>query len=152
MLTYRDPPSRSFSDANKTTYRPTNDVCLMRNTYRPDFCNACLEGLWLSLLDDLSLLDNVTQAAQADGSTNVTLALLPLAEHRQVPNPHAEAYTVLWYGADENAVLEEWTNRTSALLGPEVAEFGVEVRFHTEQVRVDSKGVLVEKERFTVQK
>ena len=126
-------------------------MCLMRNTYRGDFCYACTEGLWLSLMSNVSLLDNVTQTAQPGGSTNVTLDLLPLAEFRKVPNPHVEAYTILWYGADEKKVLGEWTNSTSALIGSNVTEFGVEVRFSTDQVRVDSEGVLVHKERFTVQ-
>ncbi|KAI0014013.1 IgA peptidase M64-domain-containing protein [Xylariaceae sp. FL0662B] len=134
----------TFSDTNETTYRPTNDLCLMRGLYSVNFCNACIEGLWLSLLSPLTLIDNVTQAAQSDGSTSVTLDLLPLAEFRQVPNAHEEAYTILWYGADENVVLEEWTNSTSALIGPDVAEFGVKVEFWTEQVRVDSDGVLVQ--------
>ncbi|KAI1384424.1 IgA peptidase M64-domain-containing protein [Hypoxylon trugodes] len=141
----------TFSDTNKTTYRPTNDLCLMRNTYSANFCSACMEGLWLSLLGKLSLVDNVTQVAQPDGSTNATLNLLPLAELRQVPNPHQEAYSILWYGADENTPLGEYTNSSSALIESGVAEFGVEVRFWTEQIKVDKAGVLVKKERFTVE-
>ncbi|OTA96772.1 hypothetical protein M434DRAFT_389786 [Hypoxylon sp. CO27-5] len=142
----------TFSSTNRTTYRPTNDLCLMRNTYSPDFCNACIEGLWLSLLRPLSFLDNVTQVASPDSSTNVTLDLLPLADFRQVPNEHQEAYTILWYGADEDTAIEEWTNKTSALFAPNVTEFGVEVRFWTEQVRVDRDNVLVQKKRFAVEK
>ncbi|KAI2619552.1 IgA peptidase M64-domain-containing protein [Hypomontagnella submonticulosa] len=138
----------TFSASNKTTYRPTNDFCLMRDTYSANFCDACIEGLWESLLKPLSLIDNVTQVVQSDGSTNVTLDLLPLAQFRKVPNPHAESYTILWYGADENVVLEKWTNSTSALIGPDIAEFGVEVTFWTEQVRVDKASVLKEKERY----
>ncbi|KAI1245984.1 hypothetical protein MGN70_012881 [Eutypa lata] len=141
----------TFSDTNETTYRPTNDLCLMRRVYSADFCSACIEGLWLSLLTELTLIDNITQVAQPDGSTNVTLDLIPLAEFRQVPNPHQEAYTILWYGTDDDTPLEEWTNSTSALLGPDVTEFGVEVKFWTEQVRVDNEGVLVQKERFAIE-
>ncbi|KAI1378590.1 IgA peptidase M64-domain-containing protein [Hypoxylon crocopeplum] len=140
----------TFSAINRTSYRPTNDLCLMRDTYSANFCDACIEGLWLSLLSGLSLVDNVTQVAQPDGSTNVTLGLIPLAQFRQVPNPHEEAYTILWYGADEDVVLEEWTNSTSALIEPGVTEFGVEVSFSSEQIRVDNDGVLVLKERYVV--
>lgn len=143
-------PSR-FSSRNVTSYRPTNDLCLMRDTYSSNFCDACIEGLWLSLLGRLALIDNITQDAQPDGSTNATLNLLPLANLRQVPNPHQEAYTILWYGVDGTTVLEDWTNSTTALLGPDITEFGVEVRFTTEQVRVDSAGVLVQKERYSVE-
>ncbi|KAI1650986.1 IgA peptidase M64-domain-containing protein [Daldinia loculata] len=141
----------TFSSRNVTSYRPTNDLCLMRDTYSSNFCDACIEGLWLSLLGRLALIDNITQDAQPDGSTNATLNLLPLANLRQVPNPHQEAYTILWYGVDGTTVLEDWTNSTTALLGPDITEFGVEVRFTTEQVRVDSAGVLVQKERYSVE-
>lgn len=123
----------------------------MRGAFSVDFCSACIEGLWLSLLSPLSLIDNVTQVAQSDGSTNVTLDLLPLAQFRTVPNPHEEGYTILWYGADESVVLEQWTNSTSALIGSNTTEFGVEVKFWTEQVRVDSDGVLIQKERLAVE-
>lgn len=121
----------------------------MRDTYSADFCDACIEGLWESLLKPLSLIDNITQVVQSDGSVNVTLDLLPLAQFRKIPNPHKESYTILWYGADETTVLEKWTNSTSALIGPGVAEFGVEVAFSTEQIRVDKAGVLKQKERYT---
>lgn len=140
----------TFSSTNETTYRPTNDLCLMRDTYSPDFCSACIEGLWLSLLRPLSFIDNITQTVLPDSSTNVTLALLPLAEFRQIPNQHQEAYTILWYGADEDTVIGEWTNSTSALFAPNITEFGVEIRFWTEQVRVDNDNVLVQKKRFPV--
>ncbi|KAI1276428.1 IgA peptidase M64-domain-containing protein [Xylaria sp. FL0933] len=140
----------TFSDVNATTYRPTNDYCCMRSIYSPNYCNACLEGMWLALLTPLSFIDNVTQIALPDGSTQVSLDLLPLAQFREIPIPHAEAYTILWYGADENVVLEQWTNQTSAVLEPGVTEFGVEVRFSSEQIRVDEDGVLVQSERYVV--
>ncbi|CAI6334414.1 unnamed protein product [Periconia digitata] len=141
----------TFSASNRTTYRPTNDKCLMRTMQSVDFCDACIEGLWLSLMNPLSLIDNVTQVAQPDGSTNVTLDLLPLAQFRQVPNNHAETYTILWYGADEDVVLDEFTNSTSALIDSGTTDFGVEVRFWTEQVRVDRNEVLVLKERYEIE-
>jgi hypothetical protein len=122
----------------------------MRSIYSPNYCYACLEGLWLALLKPLSLIDNVTQTAQPDGSTRASLDLLPLAEYRKIPIPHREAYTILWYGADDGVVLEKWTNRTSALFSPNVTEFGVEVRFWSEQIRVDKDGVLIQKERYSV--
>lgn len=125
----------------------------MRSIYSPNYCDACLEGLWLSLLTPLSLIDNITQTSAGGtdgGSTNASLALLPLAEFRTIPVPRAEAYTIFWYGEDEDVVLDEWTNRTSAVFGPGVREFGVEVRFWSEQIRVDRDGVLVQKERVKV--
>jgi hypothetical protein len=125
-------------------------MCLMRSMYSVDFCDACIEGLWMSLLGPLSLIDNVTQVAQPDGATNVTLELLPLAQFRDVPNDR-ESYTIFWYGADEEEVLEEWTNQTTALFGPGIAEFGVEVKFSTTQIRIDTAGVTVESERYAIE-
>ena len=124
----------------------------MRTMNSVDFCDACIEGLWISLLRPLSLIDDITQTAQSDGSTNVTLELLPLAEFREIPRESEEDYTILWYAADGETVLEPWTNQTSALLGKCVKSFEVEVRFHTEQVRVDEDGILVHRESFDVEK
>ncbi|KAI1427316.1 IgA peptidase M64-domain-containing protein [Xylaria sp. FL1777] len=140
----------TFSDVNATTYRPTNDYCTMRSIYSPNYCYACLEGMWLALLTPLSLIDNITQTALPDGSTQVSLDLLPLAQFREIPIPHREAYTILWYGTDRHAVLEEWTNQTTAKFAPRVREFGVEVRFSSEQIRVDKDGILTQRERYTV--
>ncbi|KAI0105667.1 IgA peptidase M64-domain-containing protein [Nemania sp. FL0031] len=140
----------TFSDTNQTSYRPTNDYCTMRSIYSPNYCYACLEGLWLALLKPLSFIDNVTQTAQPDGSTEASIDLLPLAQFREIPIPHEEAYTVLWYGADKNTVLTQWTNSTTAVFAPDVKEFGVEIRFSSEQIRVDKEGTLMEKARYTV--
>lgn len=142
-------PSR-FSDVNETTYRPTNDYCTMRSIYSPNYCYACLEGMWLALLTPLSFIDNVTQTTLPDGSTQASLDLLPLAQFREIPIPHQEAYTILWYGADRNVVLEEWTNQTTAQFAPRVREFGVEVRFSSDQIRVDEDGILIQRERYVV--
>lgn len=139
----------SYSASNATTYRPTNDLCLMRTMHSVDFCDACIEGLWQSLLRPLSLIDNVTQTAQLDGYTKVELDLLPLAQFRDVPR-ETEAYTVLWYNADNNSVLNEWTNKTTAIISQELAEVEVEIKFSSKQIRVDTNGVLVHKEKFEV--
>ncbi|KAF3055261.1 hypothetical protein GL218_07476 [Daldinia childiae] len=152
VIEYGDEEEFDFEPRYHGLYpTPTNNLCLMRDTYSSNFCDACIEGLWLSLLGRLTLIDNITQEVQLDGSTNATLNLLPLANLREVPNPHQEAYTIFWYGVDGITILSDWTNNTSALLGPDVTEFGVEVRFWTEQVRVDSADVLVQKERYSVE-
>lgn len=123
----------------------------MRTMHSVDFCDACIEGLWWSLLRPLTLIDDVTQTPQCDGFTNVTLELLPLAEFREIARPTAESYTIHWYDADGETILEEWTNQTSALVSKEAGSFEVEVRFWTEQVRVDNDGVLVHRGRYDVE-
>lgn len=122
----------------------------MRTMYSVDFCDACIEGLWWSLLRPLSLIDNVTQVAQPDGATNVTIELLPLAQFREIPRGN-EAYTILWYGADGETVLDQWTNQTSALIDEGATTFEVEVTFWTEQVRVDNDGLLTLREKYDIE-
>lgn len=144
----------TYSATNQTTYRPTNDMCLMRSMYSVDFCDACIEGLWYSLLRPLSLIDNVTQIPDPSPGkyTNVTLELLPLAEFREIPRPRKESYEITWYAADGETVIEEWTNSTTAQLHKCDKTFEVEVRFHTEQVREDPNNILVTREKFDLQR
>ena len=42
---------------NETTYRPTNEDCLLRLTASPHFCNACVDALWLTLLARVELFE-----------------------------------------------------------------------------------------------
>ncbi|CAG9993074.1 unnamed protein product [Clonostachys byssicola] len=137
----------TYSSTNATTYRPTNDLCLMRTMHSPDFCQPCIEGLWISLLRNLALVDNVTKVADGSGSTNVTLDLLPLAQFREQPRP-TESYIISWI-APNGTKLSQWDNKTSALLSSDLAEVNVEIEFSTTQVRVDEAGVL--KHRETIQ-
>ncbi|KAI2470700.1 IgA peptidase M64-domain-containing protein [Annulohypoxylon bovei var. microspora] len=140
----------TFSDANETTFRPTNDLCLMRSVYSVDFCEACIEGLWLSLLGSVSLIENFTQTDEADGSTLATISLVPLAQFRETSSPYEEAYTILWYGSDDNVLLDDWTNKTSAFIVPRSTAFGVEVRFWSEQIRATNHSALVQRKRFRI--
>ncbi|EHA46537.1 hypothetical protein MGG_02529 [Pyricularia oryzae 70-15] len=145
----------TYDIRNQTTYRPTNDLCLMRDVYTSEFCDACIEGLWRALLTPLKLIDNVTQTPadpSTPGATKVELALLPLADLRKIPNNATESYVITWFGQDDAAVLDEWANKTTAVLGPEVGSFGVEVRFVSSQIRGDPQGVTRQKERYSVQK
>ncbi|KAI9147210.1 Hybrid signal transduction histidine kinase K [Paramyrothecium foliicola] len=141
----------TYSETNTTTYRPTNNDCLMRWTYTVDFCAACIEGLWWALLRPLSLIDSITQVARPTAVTNITLDLLDVAQFRKVPRP-TEAYTIKWFNAANNSPLAQWTNRTSALINQSIAQVDVEVRLWTAQVKVDKEGLLVQKERIAVQK
>lgn len=116
-----------------------------------DFCDACIEGLWYSLLRPLSLIDSISQTP--DGKyTNVTLELLPLAEYREIERPTVESYEVLWFAKDGVTVLEQFTNQTSVRLSRCLEEVEVEVRFHTEQVRRDPDGILVTREKFELER
>jgi hypothetical protein len=116
--------------------------------YSVDFCDACIEGLWQSVLRPLSLVDNITQVASCRG-TNVTLELLPVAEFRDVPR-ETEAYTITW--SVDGQVLGEWANQTSALISHNTSAVEVDVKLWTAQVRVDTGGVLQESVTIDIEK
>ncbi|KAI1088365.1 IgA peptidase M64-domain-containing protein [Rostrohypoxylon terebratum] len=142
----------TFSDLNETTFRPTNDLCLMRSVYSVDFCDACIEGLWLSLLGSVNLIENIIQTKDPypSGQLLVKIDLLPLGKYRTVENSHEEAYEILWYGGEENIIIDDWTNKTHAFIVPGTTEFGIEVRFWSEQIRALENSALVDKRRFRI--
>ncbi|KAK7689832.1 hypothetical protein QCA50_006471 [Cerrena zonata] len=84
----------TFSETNTTTYRPTNEDCLMRIVTTPNFCKACLEGLWHSLLRRVDLIDDiVTDCEIAPGfpttwKRTLDLKLVPLAQFRDILDLH----------------------------------------------------------------
>lgn len=140
----------TFDYLNQTTYRPTNNFCVMRNMQSEDFCSVCMEGLWLKLLGRLSFTDSITQVTQPDGTTLITLELLPLAQFRHIPSSNEESYSIFWFDAPAGGLLPEWTNSTSAIIGKDVTEFSVEIRFSTNQVQIDKDGILVQRTNYLV--
>ncbi|KAJ7644444.1 IgA peptidase M64-domain-containing protein [Roridomyces roridus] len=100
----------TYSINNVTTFRPTNEACLMRLVTTPNFCKACLEGLWLKLLRNISLIDSIEESC-ADDSSTLNLALVPLAQFRTAAVVGLdESYAVTWY--KDGLVLSGWTNKT----------------------------------------
>ncbi|KAJ8523234.1 hypothetical protein ONZ45_g289 [Pleurotus djamor] len=142
-----------FSETNTTSYRPTNEDCLMRIVTATDFCKACIEGLWLALLSDINLIDNFTQSCVVeDGQTirSVGINLLPVAQFRESPTGVSEAYEVIW--TKDGVELERFANQTVIQLQDTEAlgNYTVNVAFITEEVRVDPKGDLRDMLNFTV--
>jgi len=145
----------TFSDKNETSYRPTNEDCLMRVVTTPNFCKACIEGLWLSLLKRVNLIDNVTESCTRVTSSNdwvksLTVDLVPLAhlrssdslaweEHETINN---EAYTIMW--TKDGVAMEDFTNQTSINIVDDgsLGKYTVSVQFYTNEVRVDKDGLL----------
>ncbi|EAU86114.2 hypothetical protein CC1G_07193 [Coprinopsis cinerea okayama7 len=134
----------SYSNENVTTYRPTNDDCLMRNVVVPNFCKVCLEGLWLSLLRQLSLVDLFRASCQYNPESKkwfrlLEIVLLPLAQFRTEAtrvNAPQESYTIVW--KKDGAVLEEFTNQTMIAIESDesVGWYSWDLEFRTEEVRV----------------
>jgi hypothetical protein len=120
----------------------------MRTMHSPDFCDACIEGLWWSLLQPLSLIDNITQTINDNGTTTIGLGLLPLADFRDNPRD-TESYTISWFDSGGSPI-EGWANQTIVWVDTDVELVEVEVRFATTQVRLDPNGVLVDQESITL--
>ncbi|KAF9453158.1 hypothetical protein P691DRAFT_802037 [Macrolepiota fuliginosa MF-IS2] len=139
----------TYSDKNETSYRPTNEDCLMRVVTTPNFCKVCIEGLWLSLLKRVNLIDNFTESCTRAGlpdpwAKSFNLELVPLAQLRQgVEGPiNNEAYAIVW--EKDGVVLDEFANQTYVTVDDagSVGVYTVSVKFSTDEVRVDKEGLL----------
>ncbi|KAG7088792.1 hypothetical protein E1B28_012756 [Marasmius oreades] len=134
----------TFSEDNKTTYRPTNEDCLMRQVTTPNFCKVCLEGLWLALLRRVSIIDYVIH--RCDGKYNaLEVNLLPLAHLREEDTVEGESYTIRWKRDGE--LLGKFANETTIhVIGEEaLGTYELEVEFTTPEVVLDPMGRLKSK-------
>ncbi|KAJ3995315.1 IgA peptidase M64-domain-containing protein [Lentinula boryana] len=144
----------TYSDANKTSYRPTNENCLMRIVTTPDFCSVCLEGLWHALLSRVKLIDDLVVSttegsgvigmASSQPKTIIAAKLVPLAQFRsdveltqlRALAAETESYTIAWF--KNGVVIPEYENLTKI----EVVDSGtyaIDVRLHTPEVRLDQE-------------
>ncbi|KAH9922948.1 IgA peptidase M64-domain-containing protein [Fomitopsis serialis] len=127
----------TFSDMNETTYRPTNEDCLMRIVTTPNFCKVCLEGLWLALLRRVDLIDDMPASCVRKGcewTRRIELNLVPLGQFREEPVDVKESYSILW--TKDGEVLEEFTDQKTL----EVAD-GDAAGVYTAHIRVDKAGL-----------
>ncbi|KAJ7062372.1 IgA peptidase M64-domain-containing protein [Mycena amicta] len=140
----------TYSIDNITTYRPTNEDCLMRIVTTPNFCKACLEGLWLSLLRNVSLIDSIDESCASESETTaLTLRLVPLAQFRAAAVADlSESYTITWSAAEDGKVLDGLTNKTQVSLP--AGSYTVNVKYTTSEVRVDSHKLLTAQVNYTV--
>ncbi|KIK48057.1 hypothetical protein CY34DRAFT_798682 [Suillus luteus UH-Slu-Lm8-n1] len=138
----------TFSIDNDTSYRPTNDDCLMRSVTKPNFCKVCLEGLWLSLLKRIDLIDNSRIICGRDRHRTLEVDLVPLAEFREHPVSSEESYSIAW--SKDGKVLPHFANMTHIDVSDEVGMYHIDVRFSTEEVRVDKGKLLGASRSFTV--
>lgn len=137
----------TFSLKNETTFRPTNEDCLMRQVTTPNFCKVCIEGLWWSLLRRVDLIDELTTACAANGISGTVdftadLQLVPLAGFRADAVAPKESYTIRW--TKDGEPLSQFSNKTRlAVDGADAnAVYSVDVTFTTEEVRLDKDGLL----------
>lgn len=138
----------TFSMDNDTSYRPTNDDCLMRSVTKSNFCKVCLEGLWLSLLERIDLIDNFRIMCGHDRHRTFEIDLVPLAGFREHPISSEESYSITW--SKNGKILPQFANTTYVDVGDEVGTYHVDVQFSTEEVRVDMDRLLRASRSFTV--
>ncbi|KAI0682809.1 IgA peptidase M64-domain-containing protein [Cytidiella melzeri] len=140
----------TYSLDNTTTYRPTNEACLMRIVTTPDFCKVCTEDLWLKLLKRVDLIDDVEIGCSKAGTRVVSLKLVPLAELRDVPVTQTESWAITWY--KDGKVLDAFTNTTTVDLGDKHAfgTYTIDVQFFSEEIRVDKEGLTASRRNFTI--
>lgn len=133
---------------NSTSYRPTNGDCLMRTVARPNFCNVCLEGLWLSLLKRVDLIEDLRVTCLGLSSRVVSIDLVKLAQFREEPIQSGESYTVVWMR--DGRVLEGLTNLTQVELGDVGGTYRVDVAYAIDEVRLDPRGYLHASKTFDI--
>jgi hypothetical protein len=119
----------------------------MRLVTYPNLCKACLEGLWLSLLRRVNLIDDVreeciwTPAPSPSTSglwiRRLEIKLVPLAQFRLEPVSATETLTITW--SKDGQVLESLSNKTRIDIDGRVSTgtFRVDVKFATDEVRKD---------------
>ncbi|KAJ3894832.1 IgA peptidase M64-domain-containing protein [Lentinula edodes] len=157
----------TYSDTNETSYRPTNEDCLMRIVTTPNFCSVCLEGLWHALLSQVRLIDDLVVSTikgnEVAGMTTIEVKLVPFAQFRLDLEKskstqssdwaqlralaEAEHYTIIWY--KDNIALPEFENQTKIEVITH-ATYAVDVRFHTPEVRLDKEGHLGDRREVAV--
>jgi hypothetical protein len=140
---------------NTTTYRPTNEGCLMRQVVYPNFCSVCIEGLWLHLLKRVDLIDNASVHCPSahNEPIKLDLELLLLAHLRKPEEKHLgneESYTILW--KHDGIVMDSWANSTVIEIQPADAggQWEVVVGFSTPEVRKDGQGYLLAQRHFNL--
>lgn len=117
----------------------------MRIVTTPNFCSACVEGLWHSLLKRVDLIDNITTTCQLTpfGTWKRTfeLSLVPIGQFREDETNAAESYKIEW--KKDGKPISKYENETVLeVSGSEGGEWEVEVMFETEEVRVDPEDLL----------
>ena len=113
-----------------------------------------MEGLWLSLLRKIRIIENITETCQEDAITGLAthaleLQLLPLAQFRPFDVSVKERYAVTW--KKDGKILDEFQDMTKLPIDNEegLGLYTARVEFMTEEVRVQ-KGELTDTREYTV--
>jgi len=138
----------TWNSAGRVSYRPDNELCLMRNMSSPIFCPVCQETIWIQFFKRISLIDNIT-VVDAGNFASVSLELLPLAQLRPEPIP-TETYSVTWTLNNQPVLafnnVTSWTQARASVAG----SWRVTVKFVTPEVRSDPTNLLTSTDTFVI--
>ena len=127
----------------RKSYRPTNDMCIMRNMTSHTFCPVCMEGMHLNFLKKIKLMDFVNVTCTADGAS-ATIAALPYGQLSSDLNDSTN-YVINW---SKGAELKEYKDKVS-VNGLSNGVYTVNMRLETPHVRLNST-YLTDKKSFEV--
>jgi len=140
----------TFDTRGRKTYRPTNEMCLMRDMESRVFCPICKEGMWMQFLQRMTLLDDVEVTGTAE-NTQVQLKAVPLAQLRDQPVAGlTERYSVVWKkdGSEQSQLADQFSfsGAASELSG----NWEVTLLYTTEEVRKDDDNLLTSSKTFSI--
>ncbi|KAG0235517.1 hypothetical protein BGW42_005130 [Actinomortierella wolfii] len=143
----------TYDIRNRRTWRPSNEFCLMRNMTSVHLCSVCQEGLWLKLLNKMSLLDDVHVECETDEDEghifNVKADLVPLGQFRKDQSKRSkdERYEIRWYR--NGAHQPEYDDKVS-LKNVKEGLWEIRTEFKTSEVRKDTQDLLKASKFFPV--
>ncbi|KAJ3415593.1 hypothetical protein HDV05_004644, partial [Chytridiales sp. JEL 0842] len=124
----------TFALNGRKTYRPTHEGCLMRNMTTTSFCPICKEGMFLQLLQKVSVIDNVETSCTAVNSHKAKVNVIPVAQFRPEPERiEGEKFEVTWY--KNGVVQEKLMDNLEVEVDKVDGKWEVEVRFVTPEIR-----------------
>ncbi|KAJ3413056.1 hypothetical protein HDV05_008577 [Chytridiales sp. JEL 0842] len=123
--------------AGTKTYRPTNAGCLMRNMTTPHFCSVCKEGMFLQLLQKVSVIDNVDTFCISERKVHTAkVNVIPVAQFRpEGERIEGEKFEVTWY--KDGVVQEGLKDMLEVDVEGVEGMWEVEVKFVTPEIRYD---------------
>jgi hypothetical protein len=113
---------------------------MMRDTPSLHFDAPEIEALWITFLSDLDLIEGISAVTATNGSTHISVTLLPLGQFRPTLHgaiDHFEEYSVFWLR--NGVVVPELDGmfEFSRLGGDASGEWIANVRLKSSQIRVD---------------
>ncbi|EJU03348.1 hypothetical protein DACRYDRAFT_78262 [Dacryopinax primogenitus] len=114
---------------NVTSYRPTNEGCLMRQVTTSNFCSVCKEELWMRLLARVDLIDDVIVTCTPKLARRISLEVAPV--------PGLE---IKWSKDGEYVPEFEGMRTVELSKGHSLGVWDVNVTLRTPEIRRDEHG------------